>query len=301
MSSAPGKFADLALLLLLSTLWGAAFTFIKIGIATIPPVTLIAVRTLIAVAILLAILRWRGIRLPRDPQAWRRFAVQALFNSVAPYTLIAWAEHYVDAGLTTILGSCSPILAFLWTWGITRHETVTPRKLFGIMAGLGGICLIIGMDALQGLGSQLLPQLAIVLASVCYGAAAIYGSNFRAMDPMVAAAGSLLCGMAIMIPLALLLDRPWELSPSVDSLLALFGLAVFSTALAFVVYFRLIGSLGSVGTTAQAYLRVPIGVAIGVVFLDETLTVTAWIGLACVVAGVAAMTLPSRAARPAAR
>jgi len=300
MPPASGKFADLALLLLLSTLWGAAFTFIKIGIATIPPVTLIAVRTLIAVGILLAIMRWRGITLPRDRDTWRQLAIQALLNSVVPYTLIAWGEHYVDAGLTTILNSCSPILAFLGTWAITRHETVTPRKLFGVAAGLGGVCLIIGVDAFHGMGDRLLPQLAIVLAAVCYGAAAIYGRNFSTLDPMVPAAGSLLCGAVIMIPLSLVVDRPWALAPSADSLLALAGLAVFSTALAFVIYFRLIRTLGTVGTTAQAYLRVPIGVAVGVVFLGESLTTTAWIGLACVVAGVAAMTLPSRAApRPA--
>ena len=111
---------------------------------------------------------------------------------------------------------------------------------------------------------------------------------------MAPAAGSLLCGAAILIPLSLVVDRPWTLAPSAGSMLALLVLAVFSTALAFVIYFRLVQTLGSVGTTAQAYLRVPIGVAVGVVFLGESLTATAWIGLACVVIGVAAMTIPAR-------
>jgi drug/metabolite transporter (DMT)-like permease len=111
---------------------------------------------------------------------------------------------------------------------------------------------------------------------------------------MAPAAGSLLCGAAILIPASLVLDRPWTLAPSLSSMLALLGLAVFSTALAFVIYFRLVVTLGSVGTTAQAYLRVPIGVALGVVILGETLTSTVWIGLGCVVVGVAAMTMPAR-------
>jgi drug/metabolite transporter (DMT)-like permease len=117
---------------------------------------------------------------------------------------------------------------------------------------------------------------------------------------MAPAAGSLLCGAAILVPLSLVIDRPWTLAPSASSILALLGLAVFSTALAFVIYFRLIQTLGPVGTTSQAYLRVPIGVAIGVLFLGESLTPTAWIGLGCVVVGVAAMTIPARAgaARP---
>ena len=105
---------------------------------------------------------------------------------------------------------------------------------------------------------------------------------------------ALLCGAVILTPLSLVVDRPWTLTPSMSSMLALLGLAVFSTALAFVIYFRLIQTLGSVGTTAQAYLRVPIGVALGVVFLGETLSTTAWVGLGCVVIGVAAMTIPAR-------
>jgi drug/metabolite transporter (DMT)-like permease len=114
---------------------------------------------------------------------------------------------------------------------------------------------------------------------------------------MAPAAGSLVCGAAILIPVGLAVEQPWTLAPSTNSLLALLGLAVFSTAAAFVIYFRLIQTLGSVGTTAQAYLRVPIGVTISVAFLGETLSRTAWIGLACVVLGVAAMTIPAR--RPA--
>lgn len=113
---------------------------------------------------------------------------------------------------------------------------------------------------------------------------------------MAPAAGSLLCGAVILIPVSFVVDQPWTLAPSMSSLLALAGLAVFSTAFAFVIYFRLIQTLGSVGTTAQAYLRVPIGVALGVLFLGERLTSTAWIGLACVVVGVAAMAIPARKA-----
>ena len=286
--------AELALLLALSTLWGASYSFIKIGVETIPPVTLIAARTLIAGTILMAIIRWRGLHLPRDRQTWRRFMFQACLNSVVPFTLIAWAQQTTDAGLATILNSTSPIFAFLLTVLITRHEVVTTRKLFGVCAGLIGICLIVGVEALSGLGHELWAQLAIVAATICYAGAAIFGKNFKGLDPIMPAAGSLICGAAILLPVSLVVDQPWTLAPASSSLMALLALSVFSTALAFVIYFRLVQTLGSVGTTAQAYLRVPIGVAIGVLFLGETLTPTAWIGLGCVVAGVIAMTLPSR-------
>jgi drug/metabolite transporter (DMT)-like permease len=286
--------AEFALLALLATLWGASYSFIKLGVATIPPITLIAARTLIAGVLLLMVMRWRGLKLPRDAATWRRFLFQACLNSVIPFTLIAWAERSLDAGLATILNSTAPVFTFLLTFAITRHEPVSLRKLFGVLAGLAGICLIVGVQALGGIGEQLVAQIAVVVATICYAGAAIFSRGFKGLDPMAPAAGSLLCGASILVPLSLVVDRPWTLAPSASSMLALLGLAVFSTALAFVIYFRLIQTLGSVGTTSQAYLRVPIGVALGVLFLGETLTPTAWIGLGCVVIGVAAMTIPAR-------
>ncbi len=98
-SNGPHYAVNLALLLILATLWGASYTFIKIGVATIPPVTLIAARTLIAGGVLLMVMGMRGIKMPRDPAVWRRFMIQACLNSVVPFTLIAWAERHVDAGL----------------------------------------------------------------------------------------------------------------------------------------------------------------------------------------------------------
>ncbi|VFR80257.1 Permease of the drug/metabolite transporter (DMT) superfamily [plant metagenome] len=292
---APSLAREFALLFVLATLWGASYSFIKIGVATIPPVTLIAARTLIAGAILLAVMRWQGLRLPTDAATWKRFLFQACLNSVVPFTLIAWAELTVDAGLATILNSTSPIFAFLLTALITRHEVVNGRRVFGVVAGLLGTSLIVGFQALDGLGRELLAQIAVVAATVCYAGAAIFGRSFKGLHPILPAAGSMLCGAAILIPASLVVDHPWTLAPSGASLLALLGLSVFSTALAFVIYFRLVHTLGSIGTTSVAYLRVPIGVGIGVLFLGEQLGATAWIGLVCVVAGVIAMTWPARA------
>jgi drug/metabolite transporter (DMT)-like permease len=288
------RWTDYALLLLLASVWGASYTFIKIGIETIPPVTLIAARTLIAGGILLAIMRWRGIALPWDRNSWKLFAFQALMNSVLPFTLIAWAEQIVDASLAAILNSTTPIFTFLITVAVTRHEPAGWRKLAGVGLGMAGICLVVGTEALEGLGIALVAQLAVVVATICYAVAAIFGRHFKGLDPMVPAAGSLIAGATMLVPASMVLDRPWTLSPSGDSLLALLALAVISTALAFTIYFRLLKTLGSVGTTAQAYLRVPIGVGIGALVLGETLAATAAAGLVCVVGGVAAMTIPAR-------
>ncbi|CAN5255865.1 EamA family transporter [soil metagenome] len=291
----PRTAANLALLLLLATLWGAAFMLIKIGVATIPPLTLIAARTLIAGGLLLAVMSWGGIVMPRGPAIWGRFLIPGCLNRAIPFTLIAWAERYIDAGLATILGSNAPIFAFLLALLFARHERPTLRQSFGVGMGLAGICLVVGVNALNGLGKDVVAQLALVLATVMYGAAALFGRNFNGLDSMVPAAGSLICGAILLTPLSLIVDQPWTLTPSANSIAALLALAVFSTALAFVIYFKLIQLLGSVGATAQAYLRVPIGVALAVVFLGEALSPTIWIGLVCVIVGIAAMTAPPRA------
>lgn len=287
-----GNAREYVLLLVLAILWGASYTFIKLGVATIPPVTLIVARTLVAGGILSAILSARHIAMPRDVASWRRFMFQALLNSVIPFTLIAWAEKTVEAGLTTILCSTSPIFTFLMTFAVTRHEPATLTKLLGVVAGIGGICLIVGVEALSGLGHALHADLALVAASLCFAGAAIFGRGFGTLNPMVPATGSMLCGGIVLLPISLMTEEPWTISPSANSVLALLGLSIFSTAFAFALYFHLVRTLGSVGVTAQSYLRVPVGVAIGVAFLGESLTWSGIIGLVCVVAGVAGMLAP---------
>ena len=292
---AAGNAREYVLLVVLAILWGASYAFIRLGVATIPPVTLIAARTLIGGALLFAMLAVRGCAVAVDAATWRRFMFQAVLNSVVPFTLIAWAEQTVEAGLTTILCSTSPVFTFLITFAITRHEPVTFTKLFGVVAGIGGICLIVGVEALSGIGKALIADLALIAATLCFAGAAIFGRGFGSLDPMVPAAGSMLCGSMVLVPISLVAERPWTIVPSTTSVMALIALSVLSTAFAFVLYFRLVRTLGSVGVTAQAYLRVPVGVAIGIAFLGENLGPSALIGLAGVIAGVAAMIVPVRA------
>lgn len=297
--AASNRTTELGLLLLLALLWGGSYSFIRIGVETIPPLTLIAARTLLAGAILIIVIRWRGLLLPRDLATWRLFLAQACLNSVVPFTLIAWAERSVEAGLATILSSTSPIFVVLLTCLSAGTERLPRLRLAGIAAGLAGTVLIVGMQAISGFGEQLAAQLALVAASICYAGAALFGRNFKGLDPIMPAAGSLICGALVLTPLSLVLDRPWTLAPSVESIQALIALSILSTALAFVIYFRLIARLGSVATTSVAYLRVPAGVLIGMVFLGEALAPTAWAGLVLVVLGVLAMTVPLRRQGPA--
>lgn len=290
--------AEYALLVLLATLWAASYTFIKIGVETIPPFTLISGRTLIAGAFLLVLLRLRGVTLPSDPPMIGKLLVQAVINTVLPFTFIAWAETAIDAGLAVVLNATTPLFAFVLGGLILKREAVTARKSLGLVLGIIAVTIIVGPSALLQLGGDVLPQLVVVAASVCFACGAIYGKNFSELDPMVPAAGSMLFGGFLLIPVALIVDRPWTLAPSQESLIALLCLSVFSTAFAFSIFFRLVRTLGSIAVTAQAFLRAPIGVMIGAALLGERLGWNVWTGLACVLISVTLISLKTRLRGP---
>jgi drug/metabolite transporter (DMT)-like permease len=293
----PNLIIEIALLIIVATFWGASYTFIKIGIQTIPPITFIAGRTIIAGAVLLTILRMRGINLPHDLATWKMFMFQACLNSVLPFTFVAWAEQYVNASLAVILNSSTPIFAFLLAlilskWQKSASQSATKLKFFGVITGMLGLCIVVGFKAFNDVGQQLIPQIALIVAAMCYAGAAHFGRQFQNLDSMIPAAGSLICGGIILLPFSLIIDQPWTLQPSQSSILALLYLAIFSTALAFVIIFRLFRTLGPVATTSQAFLRVPLGVMISAFFLNETLSANLWVGMTFVIIGVAAMTIP---------
>jgi len=289
------RHTDLALLLLLSLLWGASYALIRVAVETIPPLTLVACRVTIAALLLQLVLARQGLALPRAPLIWRNFAIQAAMNGILPFSLIAWGEQRVDSGLAGVLNSTTPIFVFLFARIWSRQEPASLRQLGGTLLGLAGIVAIVGPTALAaGLGGDTLAQAAIVAATLCYAVAVLFGRNFAGLPAIMPAAGSTAVSALVMVPAALLIERPWTLpAPSWDSVLALVALGTCSTAGAFVIYFRLLGSLGSVGTAGVAYLRAAVSVAIGILFLGELPSWQVAGGLALVLVGVAAMTLPT--------
>jgi len=297
---APAANYGVAILLLftLATLWSLSYTFLKLTVATIPPVTLTAVRMVAAGLLLVLWMRILGVAWPSDSATRRQLAVQSMLNSVIPFTLIAWAQSQVDVNIAVILSSTSPIFAFFITWAITRHEPATMRKLFGVVSGLTGICLIVGLSAFAGAGRDLVAQLALLGAALSYACSAIYGRRFDHLGPVAPSAVTLIAASFLLVPASLIIDRPWTLSPSVQSMAALAALSIFSTAIAYVIYFWLLRNLGSIGVTSQSYLRIPLGVMFGMIFFGEVLLASTWLGLAFVLVGVVAMTWPTRAAKP---
>ena len=280
------------LLLALACCWSSTYPLAKIGLGSIPPITFISARSLVAALFLIVILRFRGLSIPTDVKAWKLFAFQQTINSTIPFLMITWAQLYVPAAPTVVLASTTPIFAFLITWGITRHEPATFLKLIGAILGLAGTAVIIGLDALQGMGSQLIAELAILLATVSFACATIFGLRLSDYDPMVVAAGSLLFGGTVLLPFALIIDRPWTLHPTPEALVAVVAMGIFSSALGLMLFYMCLVRLGTLTTNAQGYLRIPIGVALSVVLLGESVPSNLALGLVLVMAGVAAMTIP---------
>lgn len=285
---------ELLLLGLLALLWGSSYLLIRVALEGLPPVTLIAFRVSLAALVLLAVVRWQGHRLPRDPGLWRQLFVQSLLNATAAWTLLAWGQQYVDSGLAGVLNSTSPVFVFFITLLVTRHEALSPLKLASALLGVAGVTLIIGVDVLAGLGHAVAAQLAVLLGAFLYGCAAVNGKRFSALPPTVTAAAVMLCATVVLLPAAVVLDRPWALRPSGLSLAAAAALAVFCTALALLLYFRLVRTLGSMGVASQAYLRAGVSVLLGILLLGESFRPAVGLGLAAVILGVAAINLPRR-------
>jgi drug/metabolite transporter (DMT)-like permease len=283
---------DYVLLLALACCWSSTYPLTKIGLESIPPITFISARSLIAAFFLLAILRIRGITMPTDLKAWKMFAFQQIINSTIPFLMITWAQLYVPASSTVVLASTTPIFAFVITWAITRHEPATLLKLAGAILGLTGTAVIIGLDAIQGLGTEIVAEMAILLATISFACATIFGLRLTDYHPMVVAAGSLLFGGCVLLPAAIIVDHPWTLHPSAQALLATTAMGIFSSALGLMLFYMCLTRLGTLATNAQGYLRIPIGVGLSVLLLGETVPSNLALGLVLVMAGVAAMTIP---------
>ncbi|MGY3607219.1 DMT family transporter [Bradyrhizobium sp. Leo121] len=286
------RWQDYALLLALACCWSSTYPLTKIGLGSIPPITFISARSLIAALFLLVILRIRGRRIPTDAKAWKLFAFQQTINSTVPFLVITWAQQYVAAAPTVVLASTTPIFAFLITWAITRHEPATLLKLAGAILGLAGTAVIIGLDALGGLGSEIFAEMAILLATISFACATIFGLRLSDYDPMVVAAGSLLFGGLVLLPAAIVVEHPWTLHPTPQALAAVTTMGIFSSAIGLMLFYMCLSRLGTLITNAQGYLRIPIGVGLSVVLLGEAVPSNLTLGLVLVMAGVAAMTVP---------
>lgn len=268
-------------------MWGASFLFIKVAVATVPPLTVVAARLVIAAVLLAAFVHARGVRLPASFRAWRPFLLVGITGNVLPFALINWGETRIDSGLAAILIGTMPLFTVLFAHRFTGDERLTRQKLAGIAIGFAGIAVLVGPEALAGFGADIAAELAVCGAAVSYAATAVYCRKLARISPEVTAAASIIAGAAIAVPLSLIFERPWSIAPSGPALAAIGALAVLSTALGALLFFRLLASAGATFAALSNYLIPLSGVLWGVLLLGERPGVNALVTLAMILASIA--------------
>lgn len=281
-----------ALLLVLSLVWGGSFFFTGIAIEELPPLTITLLRVGLAALILHAVLRAIGRRMPGGRRVWAAFLVMGLVNSALPVSLIAWGQVRIASGLASILAATSPLFGVIVAHAFTRDERMTGNRLAGVLLGFSGVTVMVGPTALGGLGADVAAQLAVLAAALSSASASVFGRRFRAMGltPLVTATGQVTSSTVIMLPLALLIDRPWLLPlPGAPVLAAVVGLAVLSTVLGYLLYFRILATAGATNILLVGFLVPVSAVVLGAAVLGERLDPSHLVGMALIGLGLATM------------
>lgn len=284
-----------AVLLGVSAMLGSAFSFTGIAVAHIPPVTVAAGRALLAAIVLWMILRVSGSRLPAPGPAWRPIAVIGVTTGAIPYICLAWGQMHVQSSLAGILFGAVPLFTLVIAHFQAREDRMTPLRIAGVVAGFAGVAAIVGPGALAGLDGEFLGEALILAGAACYGFGSVYTRSNARHAPLAMAAGQNLCAAAILVPLSIVLDAPWRLTPEIESLSAVAALAVIGTAVPAPAIFWLIRSVGAITTSLLAYFIPLTAALIGVLALGEALSFGMVAGFALILGGA---TLVSR--RPAA-
>lgn len=278
-----------AMLLALATVWGGSFFFNSVAVRELPVLTVVLARVALAAIILLAVLRLRGERMPRGRRVWVAFFGMGLLNNAIPFTLIVWGQQHIASGVASILNAATPFFGVLLAHLLTQDEQMTRAKLSGVVLGFAGVAVMIGAGALRDLGVHVAAQIMCLLAAVSYAVAGIFGRRFRALgvSPMSTATGQVIASSLILLPLVMILDRPWTLpAPGWGAIGAVIGLAAISTALAYTLYFRILSTAGATNLLLVTLLVPVSAILLGTLFLGETLLVRHIGGMALIGAGL---------------
>ncbi|MCP4935752.1 MAG: DMT family transporter [bacterium] len=281
-----------SLLLILSLLWGGSFFFTGIAVRELPTLTIVVCRVGLAALILYLIMRYKGLRLPSSYAAWSTFVAMGLLNNVIPFSFIVWGQSYIASGVASILNATTPLFTVIIAHFLTSDEKMTKGRLFGVLIGLLGVSIMIGGDVLQTMNANTLAQLAILGAAISYAFAGVYGRIFKKMElhPVTTATGQVTASTLMLAPVALYIDRPWTLAaPGLQTLAALFGLAALSTALAYILYFKILASAGATNLLLVTFLIPISAIVLGIGFLDESLLPQHVAGMAMIGVGLAAI------------
>ncbi len=281
-----------AMLVTLSIVWGGSFFFNGIAVRELPTFTVVVCRVTLAALVLLAAVRIMGVRIPWRARVWGAFFAMGFLNNVVPFSLIVWGQAHIASGVASILNATTPLFTVVVAHFLTSDERMSGARLFGVLAGVVGVAVMIGDDALSTLGVDVTAQLACLAAALSYAFASVFGRRFRnlGVTPMATATGQVTASSLMLIPLMLLVDRPWTLPPpSLETVGALVGIAVLSTALAYILYFRILATAGATNIVLVTFLVPVSAILLGVFVLGEVLLAEHFIGMAMIGVGLAAI------------
>ena len=280
------------LLVLLSVVWGGSFFFNGIALREFPTLSIVTARVGLAALALLFLMKMLGQGIQLNRQILKAFFGMSFLNNVVPFSLIVWGQQHIASGVASILNATTPLFTMLVAHWFTTDEKINPRRLLGVLTGMGGVGLMMGLDSMESSGFHLLGQSAILLAAFSYGLAGVYGKRFAQLGipPLATATGQLCASSMILIPLTLWIDQPWTMAmPSIEGMGSLLGIALLSTALAYVIYFRLLKTAGATNLLLVTLLIPVSAIILGVFLLDESLEPQHLSGMAVISLGLLIM------------
>ncbi len=276
------------LLIILSILWGGSFFFSKVALEELRPFTLVFGRVALAALTLWLVLLATGVKMPTDLKIWRGFFVMGLLNNFIPFSLIFWGQTHIPSGLASILNATTPVWAIVLAHFFTDDEKMKGNRLGGVFLGVVGVTVMIGFDVFEGMsGIVVLAQLAVVGATISYAFAGIFGKRFAGVPPMVTATGQVIASSVMMLPVFLLVDRPWQsVFPGWITWGALFGLAILSTAVAYIIFFNLLQTAGATNLLLVTLLIPVSALLLGILILGESIVATDFVGMGVIALGL---------------
>ncbi|MCK5162355.1 MAG: DMT family transporter [Desulfobacula sp.] len=274
------------LIVILSIIWGASFFFVEIAVEKMTPLTIVLYRVGFAAFLLWGFVWFTDRKMPKNPGIWGAFLAIGILNNVIPFTLITWGQQYIDSSLASILNATTPVFSVILAHFLTKDEPLTTNRLTGVLFGWIGVAILIGIEALSGVGMKIAGQAAVLGAALLYAFAAIFGRRFKDIDPVVVAAGMLTGSTIIMIPLAFMIEQPLALDPAPVTWAALFGLSAVSTALAYIIYFHVLSKAGATNILLVTFLIPVSAIFLGMMVLSETPGWNVFLGLALIFIGL---------------
>ena len=270
------------LLVILSIFWGGSFLFVGIAVEDFQPFTIAFLRVLIASLVLWLTIIITSIKIPKKASVWYSFFIMGTINSAIPFSLIAWGQSHITSGLASILIATTPLITVIGAHFYTADEKITINRFIGILMGFLGVIILLGPDLLGYIGKNLLGQLAIVLAAILYALASIYGRRYsrQKIPPLVIATGQVTASAIILFPAIILIDQPWSYSPPSNiSWAAIISLGVFSTAIAYLIYFRILATAGATNLMLVNFLVPITAIFLGIMVLGESISLQNILGM----------------------